>query len=111
ARDMMKALGRVNEALKSRGFKPIEIGIGISSGEAVVGNMGSSRKMDYTAIGDVVNTASRIESQTRSIPGADILISEDTQQWIGDRIPAEFVKEAALKGKGVAVRLYRVEWL
>jgi adenylate cyclase len=110
AKDMMKALGRVNESLKSRGFTPIEIGIGINSGEAVVGNMGSSRKMDYTAIGDVVNTASRIESQTRSTSGADILISEETQKWIGERVQSEFVKEAALKGKGLTVRLYKVEW-
>jgi adenylate cyclase len=107
---MMRALARVNESLKAKGFEPIEIGVGINSGEAVIGNMGSVQKMEYTAIGDVVNTAARIEGQTRSIPGADILISEDAYQWIAGRIPAEFAKEAALKGKGQTVRLYRVPW-
>ena len=109
AQEMMKALAPVNEFLKLNGFDPIGIGIGINSGDAVVGNMGSPKKMEYTAIGDVVNTAARIEGQTRTID-ADILISEDVYEWIQGRIAAEFVKDAALKGRGQTVRLYRVPW-
>jgi adenylate cyclase len=109
AQEMMRALVRVNESLRGKGYEPIGIGVGINSGEAVIGNMGSARKMEYTAIGDVVNTAARIEGQTRSI-AADILISEDAYRWIDGRIAAEFVKDAALKGKGQTVRLYSVPW-
>jgi adenylate cyclase len=110
AQDMMRSLVRVNERLKTQGFKPIEIGIGINSGEAVIGNMGSPRKMEYTAIGDVVNTASRIEGRTRTIPGADILISHETFVSLAGRIPAEFVGEEELRGKQRALALYRVPW-
>ena len=109
AQAMMRALGGVNERLIAKGFDPISIGIGINSGSAVVGNMGSPRKMHYTAIGDVVNTAARIEGQTRKVD-ADILISHDTYLWLADRIPAEFVGEADLKGKESRVGLYRVRW-
>ena len=111
AQEMMRALGRVNHSLKTLGFNPIAIGIGINSGDAVIGNMGSPRKMEYTAIGDVVNTAARIEGQTRSIAGADILISKDTSDWLKGRVSGvEFAKTAGLKGKDTTVDLYRVPW-
>lgn len=110
AQEMMRALGGVNERLIAKGFDPIGIGIGINSGSAVVGNIGSPRKMEYTAIGDVVNTAARIEGHTRKVPDADILISHDTYAWLADRIPAEYVGEADLKGKESRVGVYRVRW-
>jgi adenylate cyclase len=110
AQAMMRTLGTVNERLKDQGFQPIAIGIGINAGEAIIGNMGSPEKMEYTAIGDVVNTASRIEGKTRSIPDADILISESAYQWLSGRIPAEPVGKIELKGKDIPVELYRVLW-
>jgi adenylate cyclase len=110
ALEMMRRLRNVNEHLKRQGFNTIEIGIGINAGEAVIGNIGSPRKMEYTATGDVVNTAARIEGRTRTIPGAEILISHDVYVWLAGRIPADYVGEEELKGKQRPVALYRVPW-
>ncbi len=109
AREMMKAVERLNVRLKSDRFEPFRIGIGINAGEAVVGNMGSPRMMEYTAIGDVVNTASRIEGKTKDVQ-ADILISESAYEWLNGRVLCEPRGEVAVKGRAATVRVYAVPW-
>ncbi|MBD63243.1 MAG: adenylate/guanylate cyclase domain-containing protein [Gammaproteobacteria bacterium] len=77
AHSMNKALSRLNEEMEdSLNFK-LEIGIGINSGECIVGNMGSDKRFDYTVLGDAVNLASRLESQSSNY-GLNMIIGENT---------------------------------
>jgi class 3 adenylate cyclase len=67
ARDMLDAVSRLNAALANHGESPITIGIGLHAGDAVVGNIGSAARHNYTAIGDTVNVASRLEQLTKEV--------------------------------------------
>ncbi|MBM2833416.1 MAG: cyclase [Candidatus Brocadiaceae bacterium] len=106
AKEMISMLDVLNKELMLD--VPLRIGIGIHSGEAVVGNVGSTRKMEYTIIGDTVNTASRVEGMTKELQ-ANILITEETFSRLKflDNITPE--KEIALRGKTQPIKLYRIE--
>jgi adenylate cyclase len=83
---MRKRLGELQKTWRSEGREIFEIGIGINSGEMVVGNMGAEgKKMDYTVIGDNVNLGARVESLTRQY-NASILITESTYQEVKELI-------------------------
>lgn len=103
---LMQEKGAVlgKELLKEYG-KTVSFGVGVHVGPAVVGNIGSERRMDYTAIGDTVNTASRIEGKSKS---GELLITEDVYLLLKDRIEAEFTEAMTLKGKAQPVPVYRV---
>lgn len=96
---------KLAEELQARFGKTISYGIGVNCGEAVVGNIGCEFRMDYTAIGDTVNTAARLESRARA---GEILISEAVHQRIADRMEAEPIGEMELKGKSMPVKVYRL---
>lgn len=85
--------------------KTVSFGVGVHVGDAVVGNIGSEKRMDYTAIGDTVNTASRIEGKSS---GGELLISWEVYKILEGRIEAEFKEEMTLKGKAKPVPVYRV---
>jgi len=81
----------------------VAIGVGVNTGEAVIGNMGSDTRFDYSAIGDAVNTAARLESATKEA-GADILIGEETEKYCGVQLKA--LKPIKVKGKQKPLKIY-----
>jgi class 3 adenylate cyclase len=86
----------------------LSFGVGLHVGEAVVGNVGMSDRMDYTAIGDTVNLAKRIQENT---PSNMILISEDIYRIANSSIQAVFYKEMEVKGREQAVKTYELKWI
>ena len=104
--DIAKASETLGEKLMERFGKKVSYGIGVNCGEAIIGNIGSNFRMDYTAIGDTVNTASRLESNAKA---GEILISEEVKKRLGDRIETEDVGEIPLKGKHNKIFVYRVK--
>ena len=104
--DIAKASEALGEKLMERFGKKVSYGIGVNCGEAIIGNIGSSFRMDYTAIGDTVNTASRLESNAKA---GEILISEEVKKRLEGRIETEDVGEIPLKGKSRKIFVYRVK--
>jgi class 3 adenylate cyclase/ATP/maltotriose-dependent transcriptional regulator MalT len=110
ALEMRDALASLNLRRQALGMKQIDVGIGINTGEAVVGFIGSHSQQSFAAIGDVTNTASRLESKTRDFPGCDILISRSTEEIQQRHGVAEttYLGLTELKGKGEKVPVYQV---
>lgn len=106
--EMVKGGAALEQKLKERFGKSVQFGIGVNCGPAIVGNIGSEQRMDYTAIGDTVNTAARLESNAES---GEILVSQAVLEAVGNRMEAEPVGELALKGKQHKVLTYRVKKL
>lgn len=103
--DIVKGSKELNDRLFERFGKTVQFGIGIHCGPAVVGNVGCGFRMDYTAIGDTVNTASRLEG---SAAGGQILISSDVYELMKDRISANNIGNLRLKGKENELTVYEV---
>jgi len=101
----MQAVARQVSAQRGEVEWPIRYGIGVTSGEAVVGNIGGEERMDFTAIGDVVNLAARLEGCAQ--PG-EVLISEYTYELVKDVVEAERLPPIKVKGKKEPVVVYRV---
>ncbi len=106
--DIAKASEALGEKLMERFGKKVSYGIGVNCGQAIIGNIGSNFRMDYTAIGDTVNTASRLESNAKA---GEILISEEVKKRLEGRIETEDVGEIPLKGKSNKIFVYRVKHL
>jgi adenylate cyclase len=85
----------------------IGVGIGINSGEAVVGNIGTKERTDYTAIGDVVNIAARLEAKSEK---GEILIGRSTKEKLSTQYGVDLKGLVNLDGKKEPIEVYRVEW-
>ena len=104
--DMQSGANAIAGKFRERYGKSVSFGIGINCGNAVVGNIGCDFRMDYTAIGDTVNTAARLESNAR--PG-QILISGEVYEAVKDRVSVTPIGEIPLKGKSKGVFVYQVD--
>jgi len=107
ASQMQTELAKLNEELSAEGLPNINIGIGINTGEALVGNMGSDQRFDYSVIGDPVNLASRLESSSKTL-GKTLIISENTMESIEDIFPFEYIDSITVKGKTEPIKVYTV---
>lgn len=102
---MQKAMNALRANFAKEGLPPIYMRIGIHSGAAIVGNLGSAKRFDYTAIGDDVNLAARLEG-TNKLFGTEILVSGDTALQIKGRIALRPVDKVIVKGKSQAVEIF-----
>ena len=107
ALDMSKELEILQEQWRGQGKEVLDIGIGINTGEMLVGNMGSSKIMDYTVIGDEVNLASRVQGLTRNYK-VKIIITEATYRKVKDIVEVKPLGEARVKGKDKTVVIYEL---
>jgi len=103
----LEALERVNQSFRERGLGAISMRVGLHTGDAIVGNLGSDRLFDYTVVGDTVNLASRMESANKYF-STRIMISEDTLQEAGDGFVVRELGLIAVKGKVHPVRIYEL---
>jgi adenylate cyclase len=104
---MQRALAGLNERWIRQGLPPLSIGIGINAGEVFAGNIGSARRLEYTVIGDAVNTAARLCSEAG--PG-EILIAEPLYAALRRPPPVSALTPWPLRGKAHPVPVYRIEW-
>lgn len=105
ALEMIRRLDELNRENEAKGLSRFFIGIGINTGDVILGNIGSERKLDYTAIGDNVNLASRTEGLTKEY-GRPILITEATFHEVKDAIVCRVVDVVRVKGKKKGIRIY-----
>jgi adenylate cyclase len=100
------ALGELNRHFADQGLPPLAMRIGLHSGDAVVGNLGSQKRFDYTVIGDTVNLASRLEGLNKFYR-TGILASETTRQECADNVLFREVDRVAVKGRETPVTVYQ----
>ena len=106
AKDIVSGAKALEESCMERFGKKVAFGVGVNCGEAVVGNIGCDFRMDYTAIGDTVNTAARLESNAKA---GQVLISEYIYERVKDKgVKVAPIGEIPLKGKSKGVFVYQL---
>jgi len=105
---IQRLLIELNRDAAAREWPELRVGIGINTGSAIAGNIGSPRRLDYTVVGDAVNTAQRLMTNAA---GGQILISESTARKMGKTFDLERLPELKVKGRSEAVPVFRVNWV
>ena len=105
--DMREELVVLNVDWQSRGMEPLAFGIGVHQGEAIVGDIGSSQRTEFTAIGDTVNSASRLESATKQY-GVDLLISDVVRKRVADQFICRTADLVKVQGKTHSIETFTV---
>ncbi len=105
---MIEKLKLLNQKLRAQGDPEIKIGIGLYSGKAVVGNVGSNDRFDYTVIGDTVNAASRLEGLNKEYK-TQIIISESVKNKLKKQYPLVCLGCAPVKGRKEPINIYTIE--
>ena len=106
ALEMFELLKELNKELEEKGIE-LKMGIGVNTGDVVVGNMGSNQRFDYTCLGDAVNLSARLESQTKGYK-VGLLIGDETRQALSDRFTFCELDMIAVKGKTEGVRIHTI---
>ena len=104
---MLKKVDELRDKWLFEGKPKIEIGIGINTGEAFVGNIGSEKRLEYTVIGDTVNLASRIESYNK-VYKTNLLISSSTYSYVSDIVDVIRIADVTIRGKAKKMDIYEV---
>ena len=107
AQEMEVELKKLNKELKEDGLMELGVGIGINTGDAVVGNMGSNQRFDYTVLGDSVNLAARLEAQTKEY-GVFFMFTEHTLKQITTPENLVILDKIAVKGQTAPVTIYTI---
>jgi adenylate cyclase len=102
---MQAALAELNAIRVTRFQAPLRMGVGVHTGPAIVGTIGTESRREYTAVGDAVNVASRLENLTRHYD-EDILLSGETARHLANAVPLRAVDETAVRGRSQSVRLF-----
>lgn len=120
AAGMLRALEQFNRRWPEGDRRQLRMGVGINTGEAIVGNIGAAGRFNYTAIGDTVNIAARLESMTKEVNenwqqahcclSADVLIGEQTYLAVRDRLPCYPAGDLVLKGKSASLPAWVLDW-
>lgn len=102
---MLEHLGKASDELARAGWPDLKIGIGLNSGPAIVGSIGSPRRQEYTAIGDTVNVAARVEALTKTV-GRNLLMTAATRALLSKSIEVEELPPQQVKGIGKALNIF-----
>ena len=105
--DMQRELSKLNVQLAAEELPTIAIGIGINTGEALVGNMGSDQRFDYSVIGDAVNLAARLESSSKTL-GKTVVVGEKTYKAAKYDYNFDYIDSIMVKGKTESVKVYTI---